>query len=412
MHGYGPGVLKALSMRLAVLFHRFGPYHWARLQATGRRCDLYGIETSSESKTYAWDRVEGEPSFEHRTVYPGGDIRDLPLRQISARIENVLENICPDVLAIHGWAFPDALTATAWCVRTDTSSVIMSASTEQDFSRSWWKEALKRRVVQLHQAGLVGGTRHVEYLSKLGMPESVIKTGYDVVDNQHFARGAAAAREQSPSLRKQLHLPDRYFLVVCRFVEKKNLYRLFNAYARYRDQSKQPWDLVLLGDGPLKNDLLTYRDNLHLSEYIHFPGFKQYGELPAYYGLASAFVLASTTEQWGLVVNEAMAAGLPVLVSERCGCIPELIQEGKNGFTFDPCNTIECAEYMEHLASRKCDRKAMRDRSREIISNWTPETFADGLLAAAQAALSTDPSCNLLDEGVLQFLLRFSAARY
>ncbi len=80
------------------------------------------------------------------------------------------------------------------------------------------------------------------------------------------------------------------------------------------------WDLVLLGDGPLKPTLLKLISSLGLESCVHLPGFKQYDELPVYLGLAETFIHASTTEQWGLVVNEAMASGLPVLVSNRCGC--------------------------------------------------------------------------------------------
>ena len=107
-----------------------------------------------------------------------------------------------------------------------------------------------------------------------------------------------------------------------------------------------PWSLVLLGDGPLKSDLCRLISDLRLDACVHLPGFKQYHELPVYYGLASAFVHASTTEQWGLVVNEAMASGLPVLVSNRCGCAQDLVKEGVNGFTFDPCNVEQLAQLM------------------------------------------------------------------
>ena len=67
--------------------------------------------------------------------------------------------------------------------------------------------------------------------------------------------------------------------------------------------------------------------------------------------IITAFVHASASEQWGLVVNEAMAAGLPVIVSERCGCAPDLVREGVNGLTFDPCDVAELAGLMERVAA-------------------------------------------------------------
>ena len=78
------------------------------------------------------------------------------------------------------------------------------------------------------------------------------------------------------------------------------------------------------------------RSALGLDNDVIFPGFIQYDELPAYYGLAKAFIHASTVEQWGLVVNEALAAGLPVLVSERCGCAPDLVREGRERLHLRP----------------------------------------------------------------------------
>src|SRR5205823_9777740 len=136
--------------------------------------------------------------------------------------------------------------------------------------------------------------------------------------------------------------------------------------------------LVLLGDGPLKSDLCRLISDLCLHGHIHLPGFKPYQELPAYYGLAKAFVHVSTSEQWGLVVNEAVASGLPVIVSNRCGCVPELING--NGFTFDPFNEQQLSELLLRLALLRDDeRKSLGDASCKIAANFAPDRFADGL---------------------------------
>lgn len=146
------------------------------------------------------------------------------------------------------------------------------------------------------------------------------------------------------------------------------------------------------------------------------PGFKQYDELPVYYGLASAFVHASATEQWGLVVNEAMASGLPVLVSNRCGCAMDLVKDGVNGFTFDPHNVEQLASLMfklstlNSLAGRSEAKTAplstLGAASREIISSWGPERFADGLVRAVKMALTTPrPQPTPIDRLLLRVLL-------
>ena len=125
---------------------------------------------------------------------------------------------------------------------------------------------------------------------------------------------------------------------------------------------------------------------LNLNEHVHLPGFKAYDELPVYYALANAFVHASTTEQWGLVVNEAIASGLPVIVSNRCGCAPELVNG--NGFTFDPTNEDELATRLLEMASLSDEeRKHLGNNSYRIAANFAPELFGEGLERAAGVAM-------------------------
>ncbi|WP_170142076.1 glycosyltransferase [Thioalbus denitrificans] len=227
----------------------------------------------------------------------------------------------------------------------------------------------------------------MEYLINLGMPEERIWTGYDVVDNEHFREGAQRARAKATFLREELDLPEHYFLTCARFIDVKNLTGLVLAYAHYVvDCGTQPWGLVLVGDGPLRGEIWALVQNLGLEDLIRLPGYKDYEELPAYYGLADVFVLPSSSETWGLVVNEAMAAGLPVLVSEKCGCAPDLVREGVNGFTVDPGGVGQLATQMWEMASESCDRTAMGRASEKIVSRWTLETFAQGLHGTLECA--------------------------
>jgi glycosyltransferase involved in cell wall biosynthesis len=144
-----------------------------------------------------------------------------------------------------------------------------------------------------------------------------------------------------------------------------------------------------------------------LEDSVLLPGFKQYDELPAFYGPAGAFIHASTTEPWGLVVNEAMASGLPVLVSNRCGCAQDLVQEGKNGFTFDPDNVEELAQLMFQVSAFQPSKLSeFGSESRRIISGWGPERFATGLRDAVAAALESPPKrAGALDRLLLRLLL-------
>jgi glycosyltransferase involved in cell wall biosynthesis len=176
-------------------------------------------------------------------------------------------------------------------------------------------------------------------------------------------------------------------LTVARFIEKKNLFRVVEAYRQYRKRHADPWDLAICGSGPQARGLKAAAADV---PGIHFPGFIQIDEQPFYYGLASAFILASSHfEQWGLVVNEAMAAGLPVLVSRACGCAPDLVREGVNGFTFDPYDVDGLAGLMIRMSSGELNLKAMGEASQVIIAGWTPEVFGENLLKAVDATIGS-----------------------
>jgi glycosyltransferase involved in cell wall biosynthesis len=108
------------------------------------------------------------------------------------------------------------------------------------------------------------------------------------------------------------------------------------------------------------------------------------------------------------VVNEAMASGLPVLVSERCGCAPDLVEHGLNGFTFDPCDVEELAGLMQRVAAMTDEqRHAMGHASRRIVADWGPERFADGLMQAVGVARSQPvPKAAWFDQRLLRALAR------
>jgi len=235
-----------------------------------------------------------------------------------------------------------------------------------------------------------------------------------VVDNAYFREKTEEIRSQRSVVRRKYQLPENYFLASARFIEKKNLPKLIQAYAKYRKSSEvrsqksavsdeAPWDLVILGDGPLRETLNSQLSALNLSEHVRLPGFKPYNELPVYYALANAFVHASTSEQWGLVVNEALASGLPVIVSERCGCVPELVQG--NGFTFDPFDEQQLAGRLLKMASLSDDeRKILSDASYRISANLAPERFGEGLEQAAELAFSQPRKASLLGRALLKLL--------
>lgn len=386
-----------------MLCDRMGPYHYARATALRRWADVVTIEYSALDETYAWDQVRDRGEVGRVTLFSDKPISSHSRGDVVARVRKALFAERPQILAIPGWDAPASLIALAWAVETGTPTVLMSDSQQHDESRWWWKEVVKTRVVRLHGAGFVAGRRQAAYLEALGMSRDRVVLGVDAIDNEHFAAGAAAAVRDERRVRERLLLPAQYFLSACRFVTEKNVQTLIRAYARYRARvGSRAWSLVLVGDGPLMPAIMRLRAELGVTDAVHLMGFRQYDELPAFYGLAGVFVLASTREPWGLVVNEAMAAGLPVLVSGRCGCAHELVAEGRNGFLLDPLDADALAAQLERLADDRELRRRMGDASREIVGHWGLERFDRGLQEAAEIARTVPQRhASVADRGLL-----------
>ena len=373
----------SLSAAITFLVQRIGPYHHARLQAlaSSRSGKVSVIEFRAGEGVYGWSRHA--EAGEYARLQSGSRVELL----------RALDGLKPRVLVCVGYSDPEISQAMAWALERKVALVTCSDSTWQDEPRSRIKEALKRRYVSAFGSALVAGSRAGEYLAGLGIPAERQFRPWDVVDNGHFAGGADRARSRAESERERLKLPPRYFLCVARFVAKKNLAGLIDAYARYvAEAGAEAWALVLSGSGPLEAELRSRVAAAGLDRHVHFPGFLQYPDMPACYGLTGALVLPSVSDQWGLVVNEAMAAGLPVLVSDRCGCAPELVREGENGCTFSPGDPAGLARHMTTLARSDPARLAEMGRcSRAGIAGYSPEAFAMGLGSAIGCALSQAP---------------------
>ena len=385
-------------------WRRFGPYHYARARAASQILPLVGLEISPIDHVNLWAPIEHEADFRLLTVFGSEDPKRMQPATLSARIADALDNVDPEVIVVHGYADREALMLMQWAVGRGRQLVLMSESNAYDAARLAPREWIKRRVIRLCSSALVGGSDARRYLTELGMPSDRVFLGYDAVDNEHFCRdnGVVAIAPQGPGASR------RFFLASARFISSKNHEGLLEAYAAYRRRAADvAWDLVVLGNGILRQEIEARRRDLGIAGHVILPGFKQYEELPSWYAAASCFVHPSTTEQWGLVVNEAMAAGLPVLVSRRCGCAADLVEEGVNGFTFEPHDTRGLAELMYRMAHGAVDREAMGQASRRIIADWGPERFADGLVRAVEAALSAaPPKATLLDKALLWALTR------
>ncbi len=359
---------------LVLMWINFGPYHLARLSALLDVADVTAIEFASVQTESGWRT--------HRASLPGvitalsdKPYESQPKGQMCMAVWKKLSKTMPRVVLVPGYSEPAAIAAALWCLAHRVPAVLMSDSTGADRQRQRWREWLKSCMVRiLFQYASVAGKRSREYIGHLGIPGVRTYRYYDVVDNEYFAAGTDELRRTQTAAR--YHLPQNFFLFVGRLIWEKNVRGLIDSYAAYRAAGGD-WELVIIGDGPLREELRAAAEKCGQDTSVHFAGFKGWNELLPYLAFAGCLIAPSAKDTWGLVVNEAMASGLPVLVSKNCGCSEDLVAEGENGFVFDPNDHGRLAALMEEMASCGDAVRSRRGmRSREIVSEYSPQAFA------------------------------------
>ena len=422
---------------LGILWAQYGPYHFARVSALKRQADLEGgvmvhaMELGSQSVGYAWTRNE---SIQLATICPGGVAEHLSFWNVFLRARRMYRRLQLDVCILPSYAPKQSLAAFLAAKTLGIPTVMMNeshAGTARATGAAAW---VKRQLVRAFDSGLVGGQPQKRYFTSLGMPSEKIFTGYDAVDNDYFSTRSDTIRAEATSWRERYSLPQRYFLSLGRFVAKKNLGTLIEAYGQWRGGNPpEPVHLVMVGSGEEEHLLRMQCQKHHLPVYdhdskespsqskaqfngqpgVHFYGFRQIEENPVFYALAEAFVLPSSWEEWGLVVNEAMACGLPVVVSEVVGCVEDLLPESNdydlnirpdnsvkgarsNGFVFPPDSAQRLGQILAGLAAEPEMGRAMGRVGRQIVERVSCEVFARNALAAARAAAGE--TCDRLQE--------------
>lgn len=378
------------SCQLAVLWIDWYAYHLARFQALCEHRELRGSVGGLEMvggtgvHTGLKFREEIPESMPVTTLFPEGNWGKISKWKLASAIWKHLNRLNPSTVLVPGYYNVPALAAALWSRFKRRRSVLMTESTEADHQRTWWRELFKKTLIHsLFDWAIAGGKAHRRYLEKLGFPPERIAHFYDIVDNDFF-RG----RAQAERLRHRAHdfgLPDHFFLFVGRLAQEKNVDGLLAAYLNYR-YSGGTKSLVFVGGGPLEARLRRIASESDFSSDIYFEGLKNSKELSPYYTFADCFVLPSTREPWGLVVNEAMAAGLPVLVSKACGCAEDLVIEGGNGFCFDPAKLQDLSDRLHAIESLSvAELRTMGRRSWELIAQYSPAAWASEVARIVRA---------------------------
>jgi glycosyltransferase involved in cell wall biosynthesis len=294
-----------------------------------------------------------------------------------------------DACIVSGWYLKSYLQAIRACKRSDLP-VLARGDSQLGTPRSAAVKMAKylpyRWLMSSIAAHLYVGQLNREYLKHYGVPDSHLFFAPHFVDNEFFATRADAARTngQAAGVRQTLDVPAdaTVFAFVGKLVENKRPADLIRALAA-RPPGSNAWGLII-GSGPLLQEL----EHLvaELDAPVRFAGFRNQSELPRFLAAADALVLPSTSETWGLAVNEAMACGLPAIVSSGTGCAPDLIENGRTGYQFPVGDVGALKDALLTLErSLAVDRPAIRQAVASKIVRYSCEASVGGTLEALDA---------------------------
>jgi 1,2-diacylglycerol 3-alpha-glucosyltransferase len=377
-------------LKVCVFWDYYQAYHCARVRALLARADDWGVELIPVALHKSGrDSHKSELSSDledYVRVLDAGHASDCGGHRTA--LLRCLSDIDPDVLFTPGYTGAATLSALLRMRIRSRASVLMFETLEHDRRRMWLKESGKRCLGACYSAAFTGGELGAAYLQKLGFDRDRIFLGYDAVDNDNFGDVTRRIRHEREKVRERLRLPERYFLAVGRMIRKKGFVELALAYADYRQCNpglKLP--LVIVGDGPEMEAVRLAVKATRNEAHVLLPGYRKADEVAQYMALASALIVPSIhEEQWGLVINEAMASGIPVLASSICGGTPELVVEGVTGFSFDPMDRKRCADLLDWATNNPQQLTRMGQAAQQHVEKCSLRVFSHSFYKSAECA--------------------------
>ncbi|MBS1503817.1 MAG: glycosyltransferase family 4 protein, partial [Bacteroidetes bacterium] len=318
--------------------------------------------------TVAWDvpLLEGYPyTWVNNTAYDPGTHHYMGI--VTPQLTRQIMDWRPDAVLVFGWAWQSHLAVMRFLkgklpvyFRGD-STLLTEASGFRKFLRSVFLRWVYRHVDHAFYVG----KNNYSYFRKFGLADHELTFAPHAVDNERFM---SKRDDEASALRSGLGLTrdDVLVLFAGKFENVKNVTLLLESFIELDDPHLH---LLLAGAGPDEAELnsmaATYPHRVHLM------GFQNQSYMPVLYQACDVFCLPSRSETWGLSVNEAMACGKAVLVSDKVGCTADLVENGFNGFVFESENKKALRECLERIGRSKQSLHTMGSRSAGIISDWS-----------------------------------------
>ncbi len=377
-----------LIPKLVIVTEIIAPYRIPVLNALARRAEIeleVVFLSENDPSLREWKVYKDEIKFNYRVLPSWRQRLGRYNVLINRGVNAALSGIQPNVILCGGYNYLASWSTARWAGSHRVPLLLWSESTAWDRRRGYpLVEFMKKRFLKLCAGFVVPGRSSFEYLTDLGIAPQRIFTAPNAVDVALFSSLAEAARRNESQVRSRYDLPSRYFLYVGRLVKDKGIFDLLDAYAELEAEIRCNIGLVFAGTGSDSRKLAERAAKISPG-VIRFSGFVHREELPEIYAFADALIFPTHSDPWGLVVNEAMACNVPVILTSVAGCASDLVQDGENGFVVPPRDVAQLGRAMTRLAKDSATRVEMGARNRQRIEANSPDAWANGMLEAVRS---------------------------
>lgn len=332
-------------------------------------------------KAFAWD-IPLLDGYKHVFLKNSkADIGVNDWRLDGPELKSHFESNQYDAVILFGWNKVLFWQAIWWAKKYNISLILRAESNLkhiQSWLTKWIKKVLFPILFKQFKAFMSIGSHNSELYLHYGVQKTAIHDAPYCVDNDFFAEGASKSAIKARQLRLSLGIPesDTVFLFMAKFVDRKRPLDLIAAAVKNRECRN--FHVILVGGGELMKACQSAITTNQLDN-VHLVGFINQTELPTYYAAADVFVLPSHYETWGLVLNEAMACGLPGIVSDTCGATQDMIIEGETGYSYPMGDVQQLAKLMMLMAENSDNCQQMGLRAAGHVQNFSVPVVVSAL---------------------------------
>ncbi len=377
-----------------VLIHNFlAPFRNPLFEELARRFDLEVWILGDIGVIREWDMKPSEMNFRCRRI--AGATLGIGSRYnallLNYALPRELAKSDAEVVICCGWDSPAAFYCGLWARCSPKPFILWSGSTAAETSKlRTWTTPIVRWLVRSANAWIADGSRAATYLASLGATSERTFPAFNAVDNAFYWEASRLNDAEKAAVRSQLGEDDGPVLIyVGNLLALKGVFELVEAFAIFGEHDATA-QLFIVGEGGDGDTLRSRCVQLGITDRVVFTGFMEADEIAKCFGIADLLVLASRQEIWGMVINEALASGVPVLATDVCGAIADLVEEGVNGYVVPSGDAEVLADAMIRHFSAPETHEQMRAAARDRIASFTVNAAADTFERAVAAVLPSD----------------------